>query len=444
MLETLHLKNVGPAKEMNLEFGSRLNVITGDNGLGKSFVLDCVWFVTNVNWLRRLNIRMQNGEMVRPAKEDNESLIETVFDFPDEKHLQGFSFSPKEQYWQSNQNKVTKISTGETFFPPLATAFNKIVLQVYANGEFGVFDPHRNQMAEGFGFTINEIWDGLDRTQATWGPGEINKKRISNGLIQDTAIWLLEKGQALEQMQAALRELSEDGSEPLMLKEAIRYSLDDTRKIATITTAYGTDAPITLASAGVKRILTLAYMLVWTWQEHLQYAQIRQLEPVKHMVLLIDEIESHLHPKWQQVILKSILNVAKALDPDIQVQIVLTTHSPVVMQSLETIFDPATDAWFDLDLDKGKKEVVLEKREFYPRGSLNNWITSEAFDRPTPYAPEVNLMREEISIALKTNFQNISPEDAAQRNAKYRAVMGDLDPLLGRWQLALEERGWEL
>jgi predicted ATPase len=38
----LHLKNVGPAPEMKLEFAPRLNVITGDNGLGKSFILDCV------------------------------------------------------------------------------------------------------------------------------------------------------------------------------------------------------------------------------------------------------------------------------------------------------------------------------------------------------------------------------------------------------------------
>jgi hypothetical protein len=439
MLETLHLKNVGPAKEMNLEFGSRLNVITGDNGLGKSFILDCVWFIHAHTWLRQINSTMQNGEMVRPSPEKKESSI--GFSSHRLSEEQSFTFSPLIQQWLIDPSPSAEEPSDSLISLKKP---HKLVIQIYANGEFGVFDPSRHTNLGGFGFTSIEAWNGLDLTQTQFSLNEINKKRISNGLIQDTAIWLLEKGQALEQMQAALRELSEDGSEPLMLKEAIRYSLDDTRKIATITTAYGTDAPITLASAGVKRILTLAYMLVWTWQEHLQYAQIRQLEPVKHMVLLIDEIESHLHPKWQQVILKSILNVAKALDPEIQVQIVLTTHSPVVMQSLETIFDPATDAWFDLDLDKGKKEVVLEKREFYPRGSLNNWITSEAFDRPTPYAPEVNLMREEISIALKTNFQNISPEDAAQRNAKYRAVMGDLDPLLGRWQLALEERGWEL
>ena len=37
MLERLELKNVGPAPEMALDMAPRLNLITGDNGLGKSF-----------------------------------------------------------------------------------------------------------------------------------------------------------------------------------------------------------------------------------------------------------------------------------------------------------------------------------------------------------------------------------------------------------------------
>ena len=38
MLEYLHLKNVGPAPEMELQLAPRLNLLTGDNGLGKSEV----------------------------------------------------------------------------------------------------------------------------------------------------------------------------------------------------------------------------------------------------------------------------------------------------------------------------------------------------------------------------------------------------------------------
>ncbi|MEN9865981.1 MAG: hypothetical protein RL748_1571 [Pseudomonadota bacterium] len=50
MLKHLELENVGPAASMALEFGKRLNVISGDNGLGKSFLLDIVWWTHTGKW----------------------------------------------------------------------------------------------------------------------------------------------------------------------------------------------------------------------------------------------------------------------------------------------------------------------------------------------------------------------------------------------------------
>src|SRR5271165_401230 len=51
MLEYLHLKNVGPAPEMEMEFAPRLNLIAGDNGLGKSFLLDVAWWALTRTWV---------------------------------------------------------------------------------------------------------------------------------------------------------------------------------------------------------------------------------------------------------------------------------------------------------------------------------------------------------------------------------------------------------
>lgn len=46
-------------------------------------------------------------------------------------------------------------------------------------------------------------------------------------------------------------------------------------------------------------------------------------------LLLIDEIETHLHPKWQ----KKILGIIRNLFPNLQ--IILTTHSPFVVASMD-------------------------------------------------------------------------------------------------------------
>jgi DNA repair ATPase RecN len=50
MLKSLHLRHVGPAPQLDVEFADRLNIITGANGLGKSFLLDVAWWAITGAW----------------------------------------------------------------------------------------------------------------------------------------------------------------------------------------------------------------------------------------------------------------------------------------------------------------------------------------------------------------------------------------------------------
>ena len=60
---------------------------------------------------------------------------------------------------------------------------------------------------------------------------------------------------------------------------------------------------------------------------------LKQLPPMQIFnipgLLLIDEIETHLHPKWQ----KKILGIIRSLFPNLQM--ILTTHSPFVVASMD-------------------------------------------------------------------------------------------------------------
>ena len=44
LVSTLKLVDIGPAPQLELTLAPRLNVLTGDNGLGKSFLLDLAWW----------------------------------------------------------------------------------------------------------------------------------------------------------------------------------------------------------------------------------------------------------------------------------------------------------------------------------------------------------------------------------------------------------------
>ena len=67
MLERLELANVGPAPAMTLELARRINLITGDNGLGKSFLLDVAWWALTRKWPRDLNPSLTAGYAARPT-----------------------------------------------------------------------------------------------------------------------------------------------------------------------------------------------------------------------------------------------------------------------------------------------------------------------------------------------------------------------------------------
>src|SRR5262249_9192557 len=89
MLRSLHLAALGPAPKFDIELSGRLNIFTGDNGLGKSFILDVAWWALTGTWAG-LPAWPRRGDDVRPRIEfqvigsDGRSLLRTSsrFNFP--------------------------------------------------------------------------------------------------------------------------------------------------------------------------------------------------------------------------------------------------------------------------------------------------------------------------------------------------------------------------
>ena len=51
-------------------------------------------------------------------------------------------------------------------------------------------------------------------------------------------------------------------------------------------------------------------------------------------------------------------------------QIIAATHSPLIMASVEPLFEAGKDAWFDLDIVR--KKVILTQREFEKHGDVES------------------------------------------------------------------------
>ena len=75
MIKHLKMSNIGPASKMELEFGKRLNLLTGDNGLGKSFLLDIAWWSMTCKWPAELNPKLTAGQVALPTDKKQKAEI---------------------------------------------------------------------------------------------------------------------------------------------------------------------------------------------------------------------------------------------------------------------------------------------------------------------------------------------------------------------------------
>jgi len=431
MLKHLKMKNVGPSPTMEMELGRRLNLLTGDNGLGKSLLLDIAWWSLTRKWPAEINPRLPAGLMAKPHV-SGKATIEFAFNSKSKSVSYLSTFDRKAQAWTGK--------AGRPLNPGLA-------LYAQVDGSFSVWDPARNYWRKkgdidvqdrppAYVFTPREVWDGLH---------DEDRGLLCNGLVSDWAGWQKEKGHAFKNLCAVLEALSPSDEEKIIPGDLTRIGLDDPRDIPTLMMPYGQSVPVLHASAGIRRIIALAYLLVWSWEEHVKASELLDQKKTSQIVFLIDEIEAHLHPKWQRRIISALLEVMKKLTYKAGIQIITATHSPLVMASVEPSFDIRKDAWFDLDFisdENNKMRVELTKRPFVRRGDVSNWLTSEAFDLASARSLEAERILNEAAIVMSD--EAFDAQKAKKIDAQLRTVLGDIDPFWMRWRFVAEKRGWRL
>lgn len=399
MLDYLHLKNVGPAPEMKMELAPRLNLITGDNGLGKSFLLDVAWWVLARTWARY---------PVLPAPPPaNPEIAYRYTKANPPSYTYKSTFDRRKEQWSVKRSRP---------------AIPGLVLYAQVDGGFSVWDPARNywrddpERPSAYLFAPHEVWEG---------------NASCEGLIRDWASWQREAGEPFKILEQVLQVLSPSQHEKLRAGELRKLTVDDPKRYPTLRMPYGEDVAVIHASAGMRRIIALAYLLVWAWQEHTAAARLRGDAPAREIVFLIDEIEAHLHPQWQRRIVPALLEVMGALTGQhgSRIQLVAVTHSPLVLASAEPLFDPEKDAWFDLDLET--QQVVLRKRKFERLGEVGNWLTSEAFDLGEPRSLEgETAVKEALALARQPAP---SKSDIERVDKLLRTSLGQVDRFWVRW-----------
>lgn len=351
----LALKNISFTTDIDVELTSRLNLFTGDNGLGKTFLLDTIWWLFTGTWA------------TQPIWSPGDTVPEIQVQFQGDNRSDEpirYQYDFQRQHW-----------------PPVTTFDSNIVIYMQSGDKFSVWDSMR-QTNRAYQFDEFSLWYGLQQ----------NDKTVCNGLIRDLKDWQYQPhhgdDKPFQQFSRVLKHLSPHPGEEIRLGQPTRLSPEESLDYPTFDLAYG-NIPLPHLSAGMKRILNLAYLLVWSWYEHQQAANLRRREPTQQIILLIDELETHLHPRWQRAILPAILSVMEIMKIDLAVQSLITTHSPLVLASVEPHFDITQDKLFLFELQQA--DVTLSEMTWSKQGDAVNWLVSDIFGLSQARSQEAEL-----------------------------------------------------
>lgn len=195
--------------------------------------------------------------------------------------------------------------------------------------------------------------------------------------------------------------------------------------------------PIVHASAGVKRIVALAYLLVWAFEEHKKACELLGRTPEQSIIFLVDEIEAHLHPRWQRVVLPALLDVVAQLTPaGASVQILAASHAPLLLASLEPRFDPELDRTIHFDIEDD--QVCIDKAEYAAQGDATSWLVSEFFGLRQARSREAEEAIEAAEAWMRGDLNALPAalNTPAKIDARLRQTVPGHDPFWPRWIVA--------
>lgn len=411
-LQLLELEGLGPLKHVSLSPGERLSIITGDNGLGKTFLLECAWWSLAGQWAE---------QTVYPRIDVKRTEPSITFEISGKRNVSQrttIRFDWETQSWPAPKGRPT--------IPGL-------IVYARVDGSFAVWDPVRHAASTGevsgrqvLLFSRDQVLYGLE--------GKIE------GLLRDWVGWQRNPDQSVfEVFKRVLRRLSPPDMGALTPGEPIRLPLEH-RDVPTLLHHFG-QVPIIHESAGVRRIVTIAYLLVWAWNEHRIYSALAKKAPQDKIVVLIDEMEAHLHPKWQRAVLPALLDVASILSRTMQPQIIITTHSPMILASVESTFSQQTDRLFHLQLTPDH-EVRFREIEFVRYGRIDEWLTSELFELVQPRSHEGEQAIEQARRLLA--LEKPSPDAIREVTEALKRSLASDDEFWPRWLYFAEQKGVEI
>jgi predicted ATP-binding protein involved in virulence len=333
-VSSIHLKNYRCFRQLDLEFHPRLTVIVAKNGGGKTAILDAVafslgLFVSTLSSSKRV---FHHSDVLKLKVRDT-GLNEMETQYPLELQTQGV-LAGRPQTWSRELTELGREPTRK----------NAHALIGYANAlrqavRAGELEPPLPMVAH---YGTGRLWKIKSLTESK---GEHTKSRLSG--YEDcldpfsSYKWFVDWLRYITRAEVQYLQENSTPSEFSRLLEAVRQPINTCLRVTNwqgikfnlglneVTAQHpehGT-LPVSLLSDGIRNMIGLvadiAYRMV-RLNPQLGIAACQETPGV----VLIDEVDMHLHPEWQQTVL---LNLQHAFP---KIQFIVTTHSPQVLTTV--------------------------------------------------------------------------------------------------------------
>ncbi|HIF9437231.1 TPA: AAA family ATPase [Photobacterium damselae] len=347
-IKALTLKNFRGFKKFECSFRPGINVLVGLNGFGKSSLLDAITvaygqFMSGFGTSTDRAIRDNDIHLGKISTEEHGFTMESQF--PVVISAQSFGDYVDDFPLEWSRARNTQKSTG-TKVPELTNVAKRLQKIVQDGGQpsLPVIACYGTDRLWKQSFETSSEMPKLGKTSRLEGYRDWDKpssgyKTFANWLYQET---MASFEQLMKQQRMAGNVVSSNIHEAHLnaLQQAIDAVLEPsgwsnvhysaTEKQVVATHEVQGNVPISLLSDGVRNMIGMvadisrrAIQLNPQLGDHV----IREA----HGIVLIDEVDMHLHPQWQ----RSILGGLQKAFPNIQ--FIVTTHSPLVISDIKNV-----------------------------------------------------------------------------------------------------------
>ena len=298
-LKKIFLENIRSFKELTIDLESAQSLSTwalilGDNGVGKTSVLRCIAMgmcdATSASAL----LKEIPGDMIR----EDAQVARIELDLTDKETLTEYSIKTKLS--RSSSGDVNVDQNVSEFFP-----WEKVFVCGYGAGRsaYGTEDYDRYS-------TVNSVYSLFNYESSLQNP-ELVLRRLKDEIEIEKILLRLDT--------------------VMMLPE---HSTRLTRSGLSISGPWGSFKPSGSLGDGYQAALGLVGDLIGWWG---MFHEERILTAELEGVVLVDELEQHLHPRWQQAITKLLH------DQFPKIQFIVTTHSPLCAIGASDLSTEATE-----------------------------------------------------------------------------------------------------